>query len=184
VVGRVVPEEVLLAVGLDESDPLGAASRQPQVIEGHLVDGEEPARRAVLGRHVAERRAVGEWQRADSFAEILDELSDDTRLSEDLRHREDEVGRGRAFAQRAAQLETHHLRDEHRERLSEHRSLGLDPADTPAEDSEPVDHRRVGVGADERVGERSAVALLDDAGEVLEVDLVADPGPRRHDLQA
>ena len=86
--------------------------------------------------------------------------------------------------QRAAQLEADDLRHEHRERLPEHRRLGLDPADAPAEHAEAVDHRRVRVGADERVGERDAVAVLDDAREVLEVHLVADAGARRHDLEA
>ena len=81
------------------------------------------------------------------------------------------------------ELEADDLRHEHRERLAEHRRLGLDPADAPAEHAEPVDHRRVRVGADERVGERGAVAVLDDAGEVLEVHLVADAGAGRHDLE-
>ena len=44
----VVPEEVLLAVRLDEREPFLAASGQPEVVERLLVDGEEPARRAVL----------------------------------------------------------------------------------------------------------------------------------------
>ena len=39
------------------------------------------------------------------------------------------------------------------------------------------------VGADERVGERETVARLDDAGEKLEVDLMADAGVGRHDLE-
>jgi hypothetical protein len=38
----------------------------------------------------------------------------------------------------------------------------------------------VRVGAHERVGEGLAVARLDHASEVLEVDLVADPGVGRH----
>ena len=46
------------------------------------------------------------------------------------------------------------LRQEHR--LAEHRRFGLDAADPPAEHAEAVDHRRVRVGADERVGERDA----------------------------
>ena len=75
------------------------------------------------------------------------------------------------------------LRDEHRDRLAEHRRLGLDPADAPAEDAEAVDHRRVRVGPDERVGERDAVPLVDDAREELEVHLVDDPGARRDDLE-
>ena len=155
-----------------------------EVVERDLVDREEAARRAVLRRHVPERRAVGERQAtASPVAEVLDELADDAGLAQDLGHRQHEVGGGRAFAQRAAQPEADDLRHEHRERLAEHRRLGLDPADAPAEHAEPVDHRRVRVGPDQRVRERDAVAVLDDAREVLEVDLMADAGPGRHDLE-
>jgi len=42
----------------------------------------------------------------------------------------------------------------------------------------------VGVGADERVGEGDAVTLFDDPCQELEVDLMADAGAGRHDLEA
>ena len=119
----------------------------------------------------------------EAVPEVLDELPDDAGLAQDLRDGEDEVGRGRALRQRAREPEADDLRDEHRDRLAEHRRLGLDAADAPAEHAEPVDHRRVRVGADERVGERDAVALVDDAREVLEVDLVDDARARRDDLE-
>ena len=99
---RLVPEEVLLAVRLDERDAAGVAPGQAEIVERHVVDGEEAARRAVLRRHVPERRAVGESERADAGAEVLHELPDDAGLAEDLGHGEDEVGRRRALAQRAA----------------------------------------------------------------------------------
>ena len=184
VLARVVPEEVLLAVRLDERDALLRTPGQPQVVERYAVDREEAAGRAVLGRHVPDRCPVGEWKGRKPLAEVLDELPDDAGLAQDLRHRQHEVGRGRALGQRAAEPEADDLRDEHRERLAEHRRLGLDAADAPAEHAEPVHHRRVRVGADERVGKRGTVALLDDACEVLEVHLVADAGARRHDLEA
>ena len=115
--------------------------------------------------------------------EVLDELPDDARLAQDLGHGQDEVGRRRALRKLPGQLEADDLRNEHRERLAELRRLGLDPADAPAQHAEPVHHRRVRVGADERVGEGPAVPLLDDAREELEVHLVDDPGPGRHDLE-
>ena len=161
----------------------GLASGQPEVRERLLVDREEAARCAVLGRHVPERRAVSDRKRRDAVAEVLDELSDDTGLPKDLRDRQHQVGRGRAPGELTLEAEADDLRHEHRYGLAEHRRLGLDPADAPAEHAEPVDHRRVRVGPDERVGERTAVARLDHATEVLEVDLVADAGVRRHDLE-
>ena len=178
-----VPEHVLLAVRLDERDLLLGAIREAEIGKCHVVDREEAARRAVLGAHVAERRTVGERERRDPGAEVLDELADDADLAQDLRHRQDEVGRGGALRQLAQEAEADDLRHEHRERLAEHCRLGLDSADTPAEHAEPVDHRRMRIGADERVGEREAVARFDDAREVLEVDLVHDARVRRYDLE-
>ena len=95
-----------------------------------------------------------------------------------LGHREHEIGGGRALAKLAGELEADDLRNEHRQRLAEHRRLRLDSADAPAEHAEAVDHRRVRIRADERVRERDPVAVVDDARQVLEVDLVADPGAR------
>ncbi len=74
---------------------------------------------------------------------------------------------------------------QHRERLAQHGGLGLDAADAPAEHAQPVHHGGVGVGPDQSVGERLAVVGGEHhAGQVLQVDLVADPGPRRDDPKA
>ena len=87
--------------------------------------------------------------------------------------------------QLAGQLEADDARDEHRHRLAEHGGLGLDAADAPAEHAEAVDHRGVRVGADAGVGVglRRPLAGHDDAGQVLDVDLVHDAGARRDDLE-
>ena len=58
------------------------------------------------------------------------------------------------------------------------------PPDAPADDAEPVDHGRVRVGADERVGVEDAALREDALREVLEVDLVDDADSRRDDLEA
>jgi hypothetical protein len=83
----------------------------------------------------------------------------------------------------AGEPEAHHLRDQHRNRLAEHRRLCLDPAHAPAEHAETVDHRGVRVGPDQRVGERLPVARLHDTAQVLQVHLVADAGVGRHHLE-
>ena len=118
-------------------------------------------------------------------AEELDELADDARLAQDLGHRQHQVGRGRSLAQLAVQPEADHLRDQHRQRLAQHRRLGLDAADAPAQHAQAVDHRRVRVGADQRVGIRLRGAGLGfgrehDARQVLQVHLVDDAGVGRH----
>jgi hypothetical protein len=85
----------------------------------------------------------------------------------------------------AFELEADDLRNQHRDRLAEHCGLGFDAADAPAENAEAVDHRRMRVGADERVGIRHAIVadllLEHDAAQVLEVHLMHDASVRRHD---
>ena len=130
-----------------------APAGEAQIAERLVIDREVAAGGAVLRRHVSDRGTVGERQSRQAVAEVLHELPDDPGLAQDLSDREHEVGRGGALRQRPVEAETDDLGYEHRDRLAEHRRLGLDPADTPAEDAEPVDHRRVRVGADDRVGE-------------------------------
>ena len=117
----------------------------------------------------------------------LDELADHAVLAEHVGDREDHVGRRDARRDLTGQFEADDARDEHRDGLAEHGCLGLDAADAPAEHAEAVDHGRVRVGADARVGvrlERAAVgAVVDDLCEVLDVDLVDDAGARRDDLE-
>ena len=72
-----------------------------------------------------------------------------------------QVGRRHAFAQRAGQMHADHVRREEINRLAEHARLGLDAADAPADDAEAVDHRRVRIRADQRVGIINAVAVAD-----------------------
>ena len=183
----VVPEALLLGVGLDQRDLLLRAAGQLQVGDGLLVDREHRRGRAELRAHVADRGAVGQRDGGDAGAVELDELPDHAVLAQHLGDREHEVGGGGAVRQLAGQLEADDAGDEHRDGLAEHGRLGLDAADAPAQHAEAVDHRGVAVGADAGVGvgERP-VALLpreDHAGQVLDVDLVHDAGARGDDLE-
>ncbi len=188
-VGRLVrAEEILLfCVGFDELDLVFAASGEAEIGERLRVDGEEAHRRAVFGRHVGDRGAVGKREARKPRAVELDEFSDDAFLAQHLRDRQDEVrGRG-APGQAAMELKADHRRNQHRKRLAQHGGLGFNPADAPAENAEAVDHGGVRVGADERIREREALAVLrfaeDDAREVFEIHLMADARVGRDDFE-
>ncbi len=89
--------------------------------------------------------------------------------------------------QRAVQPDPDDARHRLVERLAEQDGLGLDPAHAVAQHAERVDHRGVGVGPDQRVGERERPAVVvgdrHDGGEVLKVDLVDDAGAGRDDAE-
>ncbi len=184
---RVVPEALLLGVGLDQRELLLGAAGELEVLGGLVVDREDRDGRAELRAHVADRGAVGQRQHRDARAVELDELADHAVLAQHLGDREHQVGRGRALGQVAGELEADDARDQHRDRLAEHRGLGLDAADAPADHADAVDHRGVGVGADAGVGVGLQLAVdltgEDGAGEVLDVDLVHDAGAGRDDLE-
>ncbi len=102
---------------------------------------------------------------------------------------EDEIGRRDAFPQFSGEAEADHFRDQHGDRLAEHRRFRFDAADTPTEHGKAVDHRGVTVGADQRIGESEgdgvAFLVLAFAGphrltEIFEIDLMADTGAGRH----
>ena len=171
-------------VGLEILDLALASAGPSEVLDGALVDRKEAHRRAVLGRHVGDRRAIGQGERLGALAEELDELADHFLLAQDFGDGEHEVGRRDAFAQAPAELEADHVGRQKIHRLTEHAGLGLDAADAPADDADAVDHRRVAVGADERVGVVDAVgAPVHAAREVLQVHLVHDAEARRHDAE-
>src|SRR5699024_3741341 len=72
---------------------------------------------------------------------------------------------------------------EHGHRLTEHRGLGFDAANAPAQHAEPVDHRGVRVGAYTGVRVDQPVALHHHVGQVFDVDLMHDAGARWHHLE-
>jgi hypothetical protein len=180
-------EALRLRIRFNQRDLFGLAPRQLQVVERHLVDRENRDCRAVLGAHVAQRGAVGDRQMLEPRAEELHELADDAVLAQLLGDGQHQVGRRRAFQHRAGQAEAQHLRDEHRDWLAEHRGLRFDAADAPSHHAQTVHHRRVRVGADQRVGETDLtvgrIGRHDDAREILEVHLVDDAGVRRDDAE-
>ena len=154
---RVMPQALLLGVALHRVDEFGVAAGEAQVVQGDLVDREDRAGRAELRAHIRQRRPIGEWNRSDRRAGELHEAADDAVSAQHLRDRQHQIGRRDARPQFTHQLQADDRRDQSRHRQAEHRRLRLDPADTPAQHAQPVDHRGVRVGPDQGVGERPAV---------------------------
>ena len=169
-----------------------AAAGRTQVIHTLGVHREESHRRAVLGRHVRDGGAVHHRQRRRARSIKFDELAHHFHPAEHLGDGEREVGGGHTFAQFAHQLDAHHVWREKIDRLPEHTRFGLDAPHTPADDAQAVDHRRVRVGADQRVRvEEGGWFRVDGCwaaqhafGQILQIDLVDDPDARGHDLES
>ncbi len=163
------------------------AARQPQVRQRLVVDREQRGGRAELRRHVRDRCPVGERQRRQSIAGELDEGAHDALPAQHLGHGQHEVRGSAAARERPGQVHADDAGHRLVQRLSQEYGLRLDPAHAVPQHAEAVHHRRVGVGADERVGEGHATgrvrAIRHDGREVLEVHLVDDARARRHDAE-
>src|SRR5690606_13625821 len=152
-----------------------------------FVDREETAGGAVFRRHVGDGGAVFDAHGRETRAIEFDELANDSLLPQHLRDGEHKVGGGRAFLQLAGQAEADDFRDQHRDRLAEHRRFRLDAANAPAEHADAVDHGGVRVSADHgvRIGEGFTVDLPhpNRLAEIFEVHLVTDARAGRNNAE-
>ena len=179
----VVPQALCAAVGFDASHVFSLTAGQVHVLEGAVVHGEEATRRAVLGRHVGDGGPIGQRKRNHACAEEFDELADHAVLTQHFDDAQRHVGRGDAGVEFTDQAHANHIGREHVDRLAEHHGFGLDAADAPAENAETVDHRRVGVGADQGVRQPDAVFLAGHGGEEFQVHLMHNTARRRHSAE-
>mmetsp|Transcript_3680 Transcript_3680/g.8740 ORF Transcript_3680/g.8740 Transcript_3680/m.8740 type:complete len:534 (-) Transcript_3680:317-1918(-) len=177
---RVREEEILPAVLSSKGDFVAPPSRLLIIGESHLVWREVSHCGAILGRHVRNRRTVGEAEALDPFPEEFDELPHHSFLPKHLDNLKNEVGGHHPFGQCPFEPHPKHFGERHDDRLAEDHGERLDPADPPADNAEAVDHRAVRVGPDHRIGKyqvRGAGVLEDAARQVLQVHLVDDPRP-------
>ena len=75
------------------------------------------------------------------------------------------------------------IRGQEINRLPEHASLGFNAANSPPHDANAVDHRRVGIRADQSIGIINALRLEYALGQEFEIHLVHDANAGRHDLE-
>ena len=149
-----VPEPLLLGVGLDQREMLVIAPCETQVVDGGAVDRKDRAGRAVFGRHVPDRGPVLDRYGPDPRPERLHEFSNHAVTTKQLGDREDQIGRRRPFGHLAEQPQPDDGRQQHGQWLTEHGRLGLDPPDAPAQHAQPVDHGGMRVGAHKGVAVR------------------------------
>lgn len=174
---------------LDERDVFARTAGAAEVVQRPFVGREEADGRAVLRRHVGDRRPVGDRQRGHAWPAELQEPLNQAVLVQHLGQVQRQVGGENALGELAHQPEADHLGDAHRGRFTEHGCRGLDTADAPAEHRQRVDHGRMTVRAQNGVetGDLITVAIdrgRDHLGELLDIELVADTDPRRHDVEA
>ncbi len=181
------PHALRTRIGFNKREPVFCATGRVHIVERFLVDREEAAGCAIFRTHVRNGRAISQRHVFEAFAEELDELADNALLAQHLRDGEHEICCGHAFFDLAGQAEADDFRQQHGNRLAEHRSFRFDAANTPAKNAKAIDHGGVGIGADAgvRISNGHAVLFLGPNGlcQIFEVHLMADACARRNDAE-
>ena len=178
-VGGVKPQALFFGVGFNQSKALFRAARQTHVLESLVVDAKETAGRTVLWRHIGDSRAVSEGEPCNAFAVEFDKAAHHAHFAQHFHTGKHKVGCGDTFGHFAGEFEAHNFRDQHRDRLAQHRCFCLDPANAPAKNAKTVDHGGVAVGSNTGVGIGDKIAILvrarpHTAADIFKVHLVAD----------
>mmetsp|Transcript_68522 Transcript_68522/g.79819 ORF Transcript_68522/g.79819 Transcript_68522/m.79819 type:complete len:344 (+) Transcript_68522:358-1389(+) len=147
--GLVVGKQTHCLQVLTDVFHLGSRSaRLDQVLQRYLVNREETARRAVLGGHVGNGGTVGKREICNTRSIELNELSDNTSLSEHLGDGKDQISGSNILSEFSSKLETNDFRQDHGNSLSEHDRLGFNTSNTPTDNTETIDHGGVRVSSD------------------------------------
>ena len=186
----IIPVALGLRVGFNQSHLLGAAAREAQVVQRAVVHREQRAGAAVLRGHVRDAGALSGGKRRHAGAEAFHEAAHHTALAQHLCERQRHVHGRHAFGQVARQLHADDAGHKRRDGLAQRGRLRFDAAHAPAEHTDAVGRGRMGVGAHKRIevhhgraigAGKAGGRLHDHAGELLDVQLVADALSRRHD---
>ncbi len=185
---RVAPHAVFLGIGFDQRNAVLFAARGAQVTQGFAVDREETTGSTIFRCHVGDGRAVCQWQVIQTFAVEFDEFGNNAFCAQHFDDFQHKVGTGGAFHHAACQFETHNFGDQHGNRLTQHRGLGLDPANAPTQNGHAVNHGGVAVRTDKRIRISNFDAVLVFVGpnglrQIFKVHLVADAGAGGHNAE-
>lgn len=100
-----------------------------------------------------------------------------------MRHRQRQIRRKHPIAKMTGQPDPNHIRYPERDRHPKEDAFCFQAADTPCKDANAVDHRRMTVRTDQRVGRGPATTVFldrrDDRREALEIERVHNAGTGR-----
>ena len=143
----IAPQALRLRVRLHQRHGLRRTTAQREIADRLVVHGEEAAGGPVFRGHVGDGGAVRQRQVREAGAKELHELAHHAVRAQHLHYAQHEIRGGHAFRQRAGELETHHLGNEHGDRLPQHGRFRFDAAHAPAQHAEAVHHGGVAVRA-------------------------------------
>ena len=136
----IMPKALSLAALLDRSAEGFGPTGCSQVVDGAFVNREEAHGRPVFGRHVGNRRPIGQWHGRQSRTKEFNKLRNHPFCSQQFGDAEHHVGRGGLLGEFACETHANDLGQNHRYRLPKHDCFRLNATDSPSNHTETIDH--------------------------------------------
>src|SRR5918993_2136658 len=114
----------------------------------------------------------------------LDELTHDLGLSQHLCDPQDQISSCHTFIETTAEANADNIWSENVNGLTEHCGLCFNAAHSPTNDSEAIDHRRMGVRAHKRVRKINRVFLPNALRQEFKIHLVTNANAGRDHIKS
>ena len=184
----VAEQAVGAAIGGHQRHQRFRPTRHTQVIQHLLVDGEVTAGGPVFGRHIGQCRPFRHRHGLRGRAEKFNRTVGNLRQAQALRHQQHQVGRPDQRCRHAGEPYAHHLGQGKGVGMAQQGSFGINATHAPAQHAQTIDHGRVRVTPNHKVGEGPLNPLVGgaghDGGDALQIDLVNDAAAWRENAQA
>src|SRR4030095_12167158 len=111
-------------------------------------------------------------------------FANDFRFSKHLCHMQNEIRSSNSFAQKSTHVDTNDIGSKEVNRLTQHSGLCSKPTNSPANNSQSIDHGCMGVGADQRIRIKNSILAQYSGREIFEIYLMHDSNPGGHNAKS
>ena len=168
----IIEEMIFLGIGLCQGNVVFIPVGQSHIVEGFRINGEIATGRAVFRCHVGNGGPIRQGKAGQTRTKELDELSDNIFLTKELSHFQGQIGSGCNLGQLTSQMHPDNFRNREIRCFSQHSCFCFNPSNTPAKDTDTIDHSCVAVCTKHGVWVELAILFDDDITEKFDIDLV------------
>ena len=149
IVGIVISKKALIFKGLfNNCHAVGTSVGHSEIVEGFRIRREISHGSSVLRGHVSDSGSISQAEVGNTRTEKLYEFANNTSLSESVDDLKDQISSSDIFSERACESVTNDFRENHGNRLTKHDSFSFNTSNTPADNTETVDHGGMGISTD------------------------------------
>ena len=155
---------------------------QFQVVNGLLIDIEQPGRGSELRGHIGNSGPVADGQTGTARTKKLQPAGNHAGLAQKFGQGENDIGGRNTRLALSDQFDPDNIRQTHHGWTTKHNRLRFQTTDADGDDTQGINMRGVTVGTHTSIGKGDTVTNLNDRRHLLQIDLVHDAVPGRYHI--